>query len=466
MKSSTLLIVLLVIYLIGLVVIGFMDIRRSKSFSDFAVAGKKQASFVVIMSLLATVIGASTTMGLTDTVFNIGFPGIWWLAFGAIGLILQSLFISKKVREMNSDTLPHAAGMMLGRPAELIISLIIVVSWVGVIAGQFVAMNGLITFITGKNSKTVFVIVIAAVILYITIGGQLSVVKTDVIQFLIIIFGILTCFVYLYFFKEGETGVSSRDFELINDNYRPINLVTQFFIIGGVYFLGPDIMSRNLISKNSKTARRSAMLSGVFLLAYSVILVLIGVWARRNISAEELNGMNTLLYVISEKIPSWVGAVMSLGLVSAMISTIDTCIINSSTIFVKDILKKDSVGLVRIAVVVNGALALIFALSDSGDIIKMLSNAYSVYTPGVIFPLLVAILAYKKKSINVVIWVASVLAGGVFGFTGAYFSEFIKDLHLPEFISNNLSLVGMGISLIGAVISVLAGGKSKFEEKE
>ena len=191
MKSSTLLIVLLVIYLIGLVVIGFMDIRRSKSFSDFAVAGKKQASFVVIMSLLATVIGASTTMGLTDTVFNIGFPGIWWLAFGAIGLILQSLFISKKVREMNSDTLPHAAGMMLGRPAELIISLIIVVSWVGVIAGQFVAMNGLITFITGKNSKTVFVIVIAAVILYITIGGQLSVVKTDVIQFLIIIFGII-----------------------------------------------------------------------------------------------------------------------------------------------------------------------------------------------------------------------------------------------------------------------------------
>ena len=54
----------------------------------------------------------------------------------------------------------------------------------------------------------------------------------------------------------------------------------------------------------------------------------------------------------------------------------------------------------------------------------------------------------------------------MFGFTGAYFSEFIKDLHLPEFISNNLSLVGMGISLIGAVISVLAGGKSKFEEKE
>ena len=97
MKSSTLLIVLLVIYLIGLVVIGFMDIRRSKSFSDFAVAGKKQTSFVVIMSLLATVIGASTTMGLTDTVFNIGFPGIWWLAFGAIGLILQSLFLSKKL---------------------------------------------------------------------------------------------------------------------------------------------------------------------------------------------------------------------------------------------------------------------------------------------------------------------------------------------------------------------------------
>ena len=461
--NSTALTVLLVIYLAVLIVIGVIDIRKAKSFNDFAVAGKKQTSFVVIMSLLATVIGASTTMGITTTVYNIGFPGIWWLIFGAVGLLLQSLLISEKVRSLNADTLPHAVRIMAGRPAELIVSIVIVVSWIGIIAGQLVAMSGVISFITGKSSKTVFVVVAICVILYTTIGGQLSVVKTDAVQFVMIVLGITACCIYLYFFADGNTASVAENIEFINKDYRPINLLTQFFVIGGVYFLGPDIMSRNLISKDEKTAKKSALTGGLALLVYAVIIVLIGMWAKYNISPETLGDMNALMYVIKHSIPAPIGIMLSMGLVSAILSSTDTCLVNASTIFVKDIIKKDSILLVRAAILVFGGLSMVMALAGSGDIITLLSNAYSVYTPGVIFPLLVAIFAYKKRRLVVPVWVAAVVVGGAFGVAGAYFPEFVAKLNLPNFVESNMSLVGMGFSLIIAVLSIRVPGRKPSE---
>lgn len=99
---------ILLAYVLFLIVLGVLDAKKAKDFDDFAVAGKKQKAFPVTLSILATVLGASTTMGIADTSFKLGFPAVWWLWFGAIGLILQAVFISKKVRELNASTLPGA----------------------------------------------------------------------------------------------------------------------------------------------------------------------------------------------------------------------------------------------------------------------------------------------------------------------------------------------------------------------
>ena len=106
---------------------------------------------------------------------------------------------------------------------------------------------------------------------------------------------------------------------------------------------------------------------------------------------------------------------------------------------------------------------MVMALAGSGDIITLLSNAYSVYTPGVIFPLLVAIFAYKKRRLVVPVWVAAVVVGGAFGVAGAYFPEFVAKLNLPNFVESNMSLVGMGFSLIIAVLSIRVPGRKPSE---
>ena len=141
------------IYLVVFIIISIVDVKKIKDFTDYAVAGRIQGTFAVTMSLLATMLGASTTIGLVDEVYTNGAPAILWMVFGAIGLILQSLLISGKIRATEADTLPDLARITVSKSAEMIIALIIVISWIGVIAGQLVAMNSLIQFATGRSDK-------------------------------------------------------------------------------------------------------------------------------------------------------------------------------------------------------------------------------------------------------------------------------------------------------------------------
>lgn len=453
------------IYLLIFLIISLLDMKGIKTFTDYAVAGRVQGSFAVTMTLLATVVGASTTIGICDTVYSIGFPGIWWLAFGAIGLILQSVFISGKVRATEADTLPDLAKITVGRGAELIIALIIVISWIGVIAGQLVAMNSLISFATGRSDTWLFVIVSAVVIIYTLIGGQSSVVKTDKLQFIIIIVSSVLCCAYLYLVKGDATGNVATNIELLNDNYTTRNLLTQFFVIGGVYFLGPDIISRNFISRDENTAKKSALIAGIGLFGFSLVITLIGMWIRYNVTPDQLADSKALMY-IAGVLPKYISIPLIFGLLSAILSSTDTCIINASSIFVKDIMKRESVRGIRITVAVIGAIAIVLAVSGRGDIMSLLTGAYSVYTPGVIFPLLVAILSYRKNGVRPALWISAVIVGGLFGIAGTYFGNLLAELALPQMIIDNLTLIGMMLSLLLSLISVKWSSQNKMSSEE
>ena len=214
-----------------------------------------------------------------------------------------------------------------------------------------------------------------------------------------------------------------------------------------------DIISRNFISKDESIAKKSALIAGIGLFVFSVFITLIGMWAKYNITPEELGESKTLMYVVSI-LPKAVSIPLIFGLLSAILSSTDTCLINASSIFVKDILRKESVMGIRIAVGVIGILATALAVLGRGDIMSLLTGAYSIYTPGIIFPLLIAILCHKKNEIRQPIWVAAVVVGGLFGIVGTYFAPLLTKLSLPAPVMANLSLIGMGLSLIIALLSV------------
>ena len=461
---------LLLIYFFVLGFICIRDLFKVKNFDDYVVAGRKQSYPFVFMSLMATVLGASATVGIAARAESIGFAAFWWLAVGAIGFWFQAAFLSKPVHDLDVRTLPEIAEKTVGKTGRKLVALIIAVSWIGIIAAQFAAVAGFIGLVLGHDAGTQSVLITAViVIVYTLLGGQLSVVRTDALQFGILTLGFFAAAIYLFggfsgaenaaLQTAGTLAASSStvnsaglatfgNFNLLNEKFGISDLAIMLFTIGGAYFLGPDVISRNLVAKDATSARKAVVAGSFAILAFSVIIVLLGMWAATYAPATAGSATNPLFRLASGVLPLPLAALLSVGLLSALLSSADTCLINSAAIFGSDILNTRRISVVRISVVVIGIIATYLALQGK-DIIGLLTMAYSVYTPGIVAPLAVAIIAHKKFKVKKTLWYAGVIIGGLFGLIPAILASTAK-IQSPAY----LPLVGIAISLAFALASL------------
>ncbi|MBO5389841.1 MAG: sodium:solute symporter family protein [Lachnospiraceae bacterium] len=439
----------IIIFIVLLFTISIFDFKRVKTFDDYALAGKAQGFWPVYLSMMVSMIGASATLGVADKVWDIGFSAFCWLGVGAIGLLLQGIFISKKIRELNATTLPDIAEKTVGEGAKSLLSLIIAISWIGIIGAQIVSLVKIVKSVaTGINENVLIIIIAAVVILHTMLGGQLSVLKTDMLQSGVILVGILGTFIYLYMCKGENNQDIFNNLQMIDSDFGYFDFVYLLFITGGTYFLGPDIISRNIISKDGKTARNATILAAFSIGVIGFIVTMIGMWSLYNLPV--MHGENPLIYIMDKIIPTPLAVFLCLALMATLISSADTCLINAATIIEHDLLKRNNVKELRFIILIMGIASLFIALVRS-DIIDLLLGAYSIYSPGIVFPLLVAIVSYKKRKINKTLWLAAVILGGIMGLINSYFM--IGPKYLP--------LLGMGLSLVLSLVSVLQSSREK-----
>ena len=473
---------LLIIYFLVLGFICIRDLFKVKNFDDYVIAGRKQSSPFVFMSLMATVLGASATVGIAARAESIGFAAFWWLGVGAIGFWFQAAFLSKPVHDLDVRTLPEIAEKTVGKTGRKLVAFIIAISWIGIIAAQFAAVAGFIGLVLGHDAGTQSVLITAViVIVYTLLGGQLSVVRTDALQFGILTLGFFAAAIYLFGgFSGAENAVLQTvqnivdgaaaiangtaahsaiattsaglatfgDFSLLNEKFSFADLALMLFTVGGAYFLGPDVISRNLVAKDSTSARKAVVIGSFAILVFSVVIVLLGMWAATYAPNAAGTSVNPLFRLASGVLPLPLAALLSVGLLSALLSSADTCLINSAAIFGSDILNTRRISVVRLLVVAIGIIATYLALQGK-DIIGLLTMAYSVYTPGIVAPLAVAIIAHKKFSIKKSLWYAGVVIGGLFGLIPAILASTIK-VQSPAYIPH----IGIAISLAFALASL------------
>ncbi len=439
----------IIIFIIVLLVVSMFDVKKVKTFEDYAVAGGKQGFWPVYLSMMVSMIGASATLGIADRVWDIGFSAFWWLGAGAIGLLLQGLLLSKKIKDLNVTTLPDIADKTVGEEAKSLLSLIIAISWIGVIGAQLVSLSKLVKSVIGDMDENYLIVIIATVVIvYTMLGGQLSVVKTDMLQSGVILVGIIGTFIYLYTCKNENNIDIFCNIEIIDDNFGYFDLVNILFITGGTYFLGPDILSRNIMSKDGRTACRTTIIASVSLAIIGFIVTMIGMWTLYNLPV--MHGENPLIYIMNKVIPTPLAVLLCLAIMASLISSADTCLVNAATIVEHDLLKRNNIKELRIIVMIIGFLSLLIALTKS-DIIELLLGAYSVYSPGIVFPVFISIFCYGKRKINLRIWFVAVIIGGGAGLLHSYFM--IGPDYLP--------LLGMFLSFIISIVSVLQSSEKK-----
>ncbi|WP_054697908.1 hypothetical protein [Desulfosarcina cetonica] len=334
------------------------------------------------------------------------------------------------------------------------------ITWVGIIAAQFIAAGKILTALTGVDSRAILAFAAVIIVVYSFLGGQASILKTDFLQFAILAGAVLFTVLFLYTAKPVDVGTLS--FELTNDAYTGRDLFYYLTIVMGSYFICPMMFSRLLTAKNPQTAYRSSLIAGFGVLVFSFLIVLIGMWAQTRGIDPGKSGV--LGHIFLNELPKAGGLVLILGVLSAVISTTDTCLVMTASIIEHDLLNRkpmdDSGDMIRTRslVLLLGSLGYLTALWGNWDIIGLLLEAFEFYTAGIVPALFVALIMIHKKRLAPKWSFAAVLTGGFFGLLPKI-APVVNGLGqlIPGFWAKSLPMTGMGISLLLAVIAVRRG---------
>ena len=442
--------VIVVIYALAMIGIGLRARPGARNQNGFFVAQRQVNLALITGSFVATAVGGSVTVGMAGLGFGRGLTGAWWLLVGTIGLVLLGAFFARKVRSAALYTLPELAEKQYDRRVSLAASILIVIAWTGVVAGQIVAA-GKVLSILGLGSGAFWMVIFTVVfVVYTVVGGQLSVIRTDLFQAVLICLGI---FVALGLLLPQLGGLSGLKLSLPQDFFSfPLSsqfdwkaLLSLLILVGATYVVGPDMYTRLFCAKNEGIAQRATFLSALSFIPLAFAIALIGMGAR--VLYPQISPEQAFPQVISGVLSPWLGGLVLAALVAALMSSADTCLLSQGVILTQDIIKrfvpslseKKTILLTRLNIVVLGLLALGLALILKG-VISSLLFAYTVFTCGLVVPIIAGF--YREKlRVTPPGAMAALIGGGLLGLMGK-----IPGLTIP--LKEDLGLIGFAVSAI------------------
>lgn len=400
-----------VLYLLVSVGIGLYAATRVHSAKDFAVAGRHLPLPIVTATVFATWFGAETVLGISATFVKEGLGGVVADPFGAaLCLILAGVFFANKLYRMNLLTIADFYRLRYNRAVELIAAVTIVVSYLGWVSAQIMALGLVFNVVSGGvvSNEMGMLIGVLIVLTYTTFGGMWSVALLDFVQMTVIMGGMLFIAWFVSGMTGGVTAVVVHAQAAGKLNFFPQGDYTHWVPFIGAWLtmmLGSipqqDVFQRITAAKDQKTAVRGSVLGGslyfVFafvpmFLAYSATLV------DPQVFGDLLQQDSQLILptLILEHTPVFAQVIFFGALLSAIMSCSSATLLAPSVAFTENILKhfilkdmtdKQFLLAMRITLWCFGAVVLGVALNSELSIFKMVESAYKITLVAAFVPL-------------------------------------------------------------------------------
>ncbi len=348
-----------IIFLVSMWLISFPLSKKSSTREGFFISSRSMGTTTLSFTLAATTIGGSAIVVSMKLIEKYGAFGILIDIAGGLGLIVLSFTLASKIRETKSLTLPSILKKNLSKSGYKTISIALIIAEICWIALSIKGIQ-----LLGNFSNTKLAVIVALTLAYSLTGGQWSISKTDIIQFLLIIIGLG----YYLFNPSGKT----LTYKKLPDLFL-IYLSTLMFLS---HIIGPDIYSKLLSARDKVIAKKGAMLSGILKLLFTILLLLA---VKHGFS---LNNTNLIIFII---------------VFSAIVSSIDSMLITSTSILCEDLLKIESKKGIKAVTVAVTLLSYLLAIYSS-EIISLVSSGYTILLITITFPVLSFFLLRKIKS--------------------------------------------------------------------
>jgi sodium/proline symporter len=421
-----------IVYFIVLLGIGAHFYRKSVTIEDYLLGGRGMGAWVTALSAQASDMSGWLLMGLPGAIYLGGVKNVW-IAIGLfVGTVLNWKLVSGRLRiyteKTNTITLPCFFEERFKDPTGLLrtVSAIIILIFFAIYASSgLVAAGKLFEAIFDINYQLAVIVGGAVIIAYTFLGGFLAVCWTDLFQGLLMVAAIVVVPALAYFDVGGiepikaKMAAKSISMSLIpTDDKFPILAIISASAWGLGYFGQPHILARFMSAKSLTKLKESMQIAIVWVflsLAGALVVGFIGIGMFDNLTGGDQE--KVFIYMIEKLFNPWVGGVMLAAILSAIMSTIDSQLLVSSSALAEDFyqkaIKKDAsqrqiiiVG--RICVIIISAVALVLALRPNETILGIVAYAWGGF--GAAFGPLVLFALFSRKTT----WV-SALAGMVAG---------------------------------------------------
>ncbi len=420
------LVIFIPLYLAVTLAIGFWASTRIKTTDDFTLAGKSLSTSFVGVTLFATWFGSSQIMGNPGHFVENGFISFVTLVLtNGICLGIVGFFYTKKLYELNIVTIGDFFKIRYNKTLDLVISVIMVLTYPHWIAAQLVALSYLFQNVLGVPAEYGVFIGASIVILYTYIGGMWAVSYTDMMQSILIVLGLL---ILLYNILDQTGGMAplfadkpKEFFNIIPQG--GINEWSEYLAILMAFTIGAipvqEIYQRVFSAKSTKSAVNGIYLGGILLVILTSIPMVIALGAETlhpELMGDD-HGQNIIPSMVSLYSSLPVQILFYGALISAILSTSSGAMLAPATIigenllkpYVKNISDKQLLLWTRLSVIFVAGMSCFFALLDA-DIVGLVVASLSLVLVCIFAPFTFG-LFWKKASVFGA-W-SAIIVGGI-----------------------------------------------------
>jgi solute:Na+ symporter, SSS family len=453
-----------IIYLAITVLVGVLAARMVKNEKDFILAGRRLPLYISAAALFATWFGSETVLGASSVMAKEGLYGVAEDPFGAsLCLFLLGAFFARPLYRMNILTIGDFYRNRFGRFTEFIASICLVLSYLGWIAAQMVAMGIILNVVGGIDTKTGIIIGSLVVVGYTFLGGMWSVSITDFIQMILIIAGLAIALWQIMGkmpLQEVIDSTPKEHFELYRGK-NPldfINYVAAWITIGFGSIPQQDVFQRVMSARSEKVAVRASYLGGFMYLTIAFIPLVLALYAMKlNPHLLELDSQLMIPALIMGNTAIWVQILFFGALLSAVMSSASGALLAPSAILSENLIgnfifngdkkaKQNQLRISRISVLIIAVISIGMALWKN-NIYELVGQSSALSLVSLFVPLVAGL--YWKKANNPGA-ILSIFAGMIAWFIALFLETKINPL-----------IYGLGASVVGMIVGVIFARKTE-----
>lgn len=470
-------ITIVIIFVTLTLLVGWWVSRGIGKFEDFSVAGRTFGPFMLVATFSATNFSSWSMVGKPGVVYDAGIS-VSWIALNAVACILAAVVFVPIYRKLRYNTMSEIFEDRYDGRVRGIISVIWIIADTLNRYGITVYASAVILGILFGAELIWMVLGISIlVVIYTYLGGLRSVAITDTIMFVIMFAGLFIGGFYIFYELGGWNGVvesvpsNLTEWVPSAESANGWPWIIAMTLLGFPYFITSQfVMQRGLAAKSVNVARWGLIFTAIVAIPVAILEVLPGLAARSLLSPELVASLNPDMIgpaVYVELLPVGLLGIFFAAILSAGISTADSALLASSSLFTEDFYKKwkpketqeHYLKVSRIATIVLAVVGTSWALITPllGGAVDAILNVIAVTDMPIFVIVCLAIFWRRMKATAAVI---AILSGTILGFVVSVLGVGgIQGLATTTATSTIVTLI------VGMILSYIIPATNKHEQK-